>query len=226
MSTVEKRGTPDYFIFDCETGGLDPKKNALCEIAGVLIDGEDLSVKVDYETIIKPASPELTFESKAMEVNGLDPEFIKQNGEDPEIVVEELKLIFQHANQDKKRSGLLVFVGHNVKFDLGFLHELFKSQGEDLTKYCRTSKNIYGDKEPDSLDTVDLSHGAWAKEKMAYNLGECCRKGGISLIGAHRAMNDVMGTYELFRKHIINLRSSGGGTEQDYKSRKKFSFDI
>ena len=44
----------NYIIFDCETGGLDPIKNPITQIALLTIDSESLKELNRWETYVKP----------------------------------------------------------------------------------------------------------------------------------------------------------------------------
>lgn len=216
-----KRSTPDYFIFDCETGGFNPKTDGLCELCGVFVDGRTLEIKDTYETILKPYGKEYT--AAAEKVHGLTVELLEEHGEIPEQVIAELITLFEKYNEDKKKSGQLILVGHNVTFDIGFLSELFSDFEMNLTNYIsnfKTAQGLY----PRYLDTVDLAHLNWANKPMnSFKLIECSKEANIELVDAHRAMNDVEATYGLFKLFIEKMKgNSGEGATK--KEKVEFSF--
>lgn len=223
MGTVTKRATPDYFVFDVETGGFSHKKNPVCEIAAILMNGESLEEIIRYETIIKPYNDKLEYTQGAENKHRLTIETLGEHGEEIETVIQEIKEILEFANENKKQSGKVVLVGHNVKFDIRFLTSMFVHCKDDLTKYVDTFLDENENKKPNSIDTIKLSHMAWGKGNMSFKLRDCCEKAEIVLTNAHSAMNDVEATTELLRKHIIALRNSTGN-EGEYRDRLKFSF--
>lgn len=76
-----------------------------------------------------------------------------------------------------------VLIAHNALFDLGFLHHsLMRIAG-------RSFKN-------DFIDTLTISR---ARHVYPHTLKDMCDRYGIPLIGGHRALNDVVACWELFR---------------------------
>lgn len=216
-------GTPNYFIFDTETGGFSPSKNPICEVAGLLIDGTTLEVLMEYESIIKPYNPNHIYSPEAEKVHGLTQEFLTQKGEELEVVVAELIEIFKFANEGKKKSGKLVLVGHNVNFDIGFLDALFTEAGQDLAKYVKSDRIRNQFSYPYGLDTIDLCHARWGDQNMSsFKLSDCCVKGEIEIADAHRAMNDVLPTYDLFKQAVLGMRNSGNIEKTENKRKFKF----
>lgn len=82
-----------------------------------------------------------------------------------------------------------IFVAHNVQFDYGFVQAEFKRLGF-----------VYQRKR---LCTVRLGRAILPGHK-SYSLGNICRDLGISLVGAHRAMNDTLATVKLFEVLLAN----------------------
>jgi len=72
-------------------------------------------------------------------------------------------------------------VAHNADFDMGFLH----GAGIDLQR--------------PALDTFELASIIWP-DRASYNLGELCREEGITLVDAHRALDDARATALLFMR--------------------------
>lgn len=77
-----------------------------------------------------------------------------------------------------------VIIAHNAAFDLGFLHHsLLRIAG-------RSFHNSF-------IDTLTLSR---ARHVYPHTLSDMCSRYGIPLVGGHRALNDVIACWELFRK--------------------------
>lgn len=76
-----------------------------------------------------------------------------------------------------------VLVAHNAIFDLGFLHHtLERLGGKPVT-------NPF-------LDTLTIARSRYP---YPHTLTDMCTKLNIELTGAHRALNDVVGTWEILR---------------------------
>ncbi len=78
----------------------------------------------------------------------------------------------------------LPLVIHNAKFDMGFLISNAKNEGFNI-KNC-------------ALDTVYVTKNLFPELKK-YNLGFLCKHFNIENNNAHRAMSDVLATYELYK---------------------------
>jgi len=86
--------------------------------------------------------------------------------------------------------GSNVIVAHNAAFDLGFLHHaLMRHAGRSFSNRFLDTLTICRDRQP-----------------YPHNLAEMCKRYGIDLSGAHRALADVEGCWELLRK--LNEESS------------------
>ena len=80
--------------------------------------------------------------------------------------------------------GDSVLVAHNAAFDLAFLHfSLMRNAGRTF------DNNFY--------DTLTISRD---RNYYPHKLTDMCAKYDIGLDGAHRALNDVHGCYELLKK--------------------------
>lgn len=102
----------DYFVFDLETGGFDPNKNAILSIGAVVLDGETLEEKVRYYTLVQD-EPEREISEDALKVNGLDLADIKENGSPIEDVLNTMRVLM---------AGKII-VAQNAAFDASFLNE-------------------------------------------------------------------------------------------------------
>lgn len=77
-----------------------------------------------------------------------------------------------------------ILIAHNASFDLSFLHHsLLRIAG-------RSFQNSF-------IDTLTLSR---ARHVYPHTLQDMCNRYDIPLIGGHRALNDVIACWELFRK--------------------------
>lgn len=83
-----------------------------------------------------------------------------------------------------------VLVAHNAKFDTAFIRRVFKENDLDFINPI--------------LDTLSFAR-ATVKDTKKFNLATLCKKFGVSLVGAHRAVNDAEATAHLFIKLINKI---------------------
>lgn len=133
-------------------------------------------------------NPEKLIPDVVAELTGITNELV-QNEPTIEVVIKD----FYEFIKDS------VLVAHNAKFDISFIRRELQMNGLIFDFPI--------------LDTLVMSR-ALMPELKRFNLGTLCKKMGISLIGAHRAVNDAEATAELFIK-----------LEDKLKKENKFNFD-
>lgn len=109
-------------IFDFETGGLDPDLHEPIEFACLLAQPDTFAVVDQFHTRIRPTAPE-RLEAKALDVNrppGMSPEEHLQLLEASPTPWDAYNALLAWVTP-YWAAGRLKPVGHNVKFDLGFL---------------------------------------------------------------------------------------------------------
>lgn len=193
----------DYIVFDCETGGLDPKANPITQYAAVILDGITLKEKDRFETYIKLYG-DLVIEKDAIKHTMVSMADVNNGMKIADFVAAVTKWWNGYIAVTKSRdAGRLVAVGHNVPFDIGFVNAALR--------HVNRSDSIYKYIQPNFIDTYALGKMTWGltgKEKL--NLTACCGYAGITLKDAHGAMNDVEATAELFRYFVKKMRSKAG----------------
>lgn len=110
-------------IVDLETAGFDAKKNALLEIAAVILKMDEhgiLSHKETYAFNVKPF-PNAKLDQAALDFTGIDPWHPFRLAIDEK---EALQSIFKPIRTALKESGChrAILVGHNPAFDISFLN--------------------------------------------------------------------------------------------------------
>jgi len=110
-------------VVDVETGGLNPRTDALLEIAAVLIEpdanggvrpGESVALQVE-------PFPGANIAERALEITGIDPDHPLR----PALPEKEaLMRVFRPIRRAVREQGCnrAILVGHNAFFDLGFLN--------------------------------------------------------------------------------------------------------
>jgi DNA polymerase III alpha subunit (gram-positive type) len=200
-----------FLTFDIETGGLLPEKHAILEIAFCPFDNEFNELPEHTTGIIKPTSREI--DQRALDANGITREQINNGITEKEAFIK----LEEYLKKLKRGKDLPIPCGHNIdKFDLPFLFLWFQEQGKDLGKYINLDYTI---------DTMWRSRETWT-EQVNYKLGTCCQSAGISLMDAHRAINDTRANKELVKYFLLGQRGLRGSGEsaKENKFRKTFEF--
>lgn len=195
-------------IADTETGGIPskggkgkPEKKAfydvaLCEVAVVVIDCVNLKIVEEYDEIIKPYKDDLEYSPQAEAVHGLSKTILEENGIDAKQAYSDIKRLLKNYANPKIGA---IFCGHNFQlFDIPFFEGLFEFNKDNLWDYVKFVE-----------DTMKLS---WYRgvEQENYKLGTCCKKEGVELVDAHRALNDTRANAQLMLKYLSYIRGNGG----------------
>jgi DNA polymerase-3 subunit epsilon len=156
-----------YAVIDIETTGLSPYNEKITEIAIILHNGKRITE--EFSTLI---NPEKKIPYRITQITGINNRMVKDKPK-----------FYNIAKKIVKMTEGRTLVGHNVKFDYGFLKNEFKSLGYDF--------NLK------TLDTVKLSRKLIPGMK-SYSLSKLCESLGIKNDARHRAMGDAKATTELF----------------------------
>jgi DNA polymerase-3 subunit epsilon/ATP-dependent DNA helicase DinG len=154
-----------FVALDIETTGLEADSDAITEIGAVRFTGR--RVEAEWHTLINPGRripPEIT------RLTGITDAMVR-NAPSIHQVLEDLSHFVGDAP----------IVGHNVRFDLGFLRNygLFRHN--------------------DPLDTYDMA-AVLLPNAGRYNLGALAQATGILLPATHRALDDARVTHALYLK--------------------------
>ncbi len=110
-------------VVDVETAGFNAKRDALLEIAAVLLGYDEQGMLLPQETIachVEPF-PGANLDQKSLEFTGIDPFHpFRMAKNEKDALVE----VFQPIRKAVKANGCTraILVGHNPSFDLGFVN--------------------------------------------------------------------------------------------------------
>ncbi len=196
-----------YCVNDLETGGLHATSNPILEVAMIWLN-QNLEEVERYETLILPYKgingEELIINNQALEANGINMDDVYNEGKEAKIVFKE---VTELAKKYKKgRTIPPIMVGHNISsFDKKFWEYFFnlhKAPTKTQTSSLYSSFSDYIE------DTIHNSRKIYGTEEVdSYKLIDCCKREGIRLIDAHRAMADTEATMKLFKTQTLRLRS-------------------
>lgn len=186
------------WYLDTETVGLNPIKNGIIQISGIIeINGE---VKEEFDFKCRTFPQDLINE-EALKVNGYTKEQI-DSFEEPVAVYRKLVTILnKYVNRyDKKDKFYLL--GQKIDFDNRFMEEWFKKCGD---QYFYSYRH-YGMVDLISLTTMMEVCGLY--KGVNKKLETVAKEFGIdtSSLQLHNALNDIKVTREVFHKYcnIIN----------------------
>jgi DNA polymerase-3 subunit alpha (Gram-positive type) len=217
------------FIFlDFETGGLDPRKHAITEVAAIAIKGDTLE-KIDLiSKFVKPYG-EYQYDDAALKATGITAEEI-ESGIEVKEVVSELINLFKKSDLYNNKGTKPILIAHNSAFDKGFLIQIFNycNKLKDLEKYTYGTTDFYSNYQPEMLDSIQLAKMMWGndEEMTSYKLSNCLNKAGIDLLDAHKAINDTIALKDMFISFVSNMRSGDNNNEikSEYIFRNHFQF--
>ncbi|MGZ8096472.1 MAG: ribonuclease T [Methylosarcina sp.] len=179
-------------VIDIETSGFNPKKNALLEIAAVIVEfnsNRDLEITERYSTHITPFK-NAELDESALKFNGIDPHHPFR------MAVEEdaaLHMIFRPIRQAIKRNNCTraILVGHNPAFDINFLNAAIQRTQNKRSPFHPFS----------TFDTATLGGLAYQETVLA----KIAKAAGLEWDDerAHSALYDAEITAELFCR-IVN----------------------
>lgn len=183
-------------FFDLETGGLDPTRHPIIQIAALVVD-EDWREIETFQALIQ--FPERAAEAAALNVNHYDRDRWASEAKPSRTVMADFKtLLKRHSTLELRGSKpphnpykVAQLAGHNAaSFDGQFLRQWFKGANEFLPA------------DPRVLDTMQLA--AWASRILgepmkSQKLADCCDAWGVELSrdAAHDALVDVRATAAL-----------------------------
>ena len=186
-------------VVDVETGGFDSRRDALLEIAAVILEMDfqgNLQIKETYNKNIDPF-PGANVDQAALEFTGIDlydPERM------PEEEGEALRDIFRPIRQEISATGCTraVMVAHNAHFDLGFVNAAIERNQIKRTPFHPFS----------CFDTSTLAGLAYGQTVLA----KACAAAEIEFNNrdAHSALYDTIKTAELFCKITNRWKELGG----------------
>ncbi len=156
-----------YAIVDIETTGLSPSTEKITEIAILIHDGT--KVTETFSTLI---NPEMKIPYRITQMTGIN-----------NRMVEDAPKFYEVAKKIVEITEDRIIVGHNVRFDYGFIRSEYKSLGYEYQRQ--------------TLDTIKLCRKL-IPGQPSYGLGNLCKSLKIDNHARHRAEGDALATTRLF----------------------------
>lgn len=182
-------GTPlhevTFCVIDFETTGGDAASCLITEVGAVKVRGGE--IVGSFQTLVNPGAaipPRITV------ITGITDRLVARAPSIDQVLPSLLEFI-----------GGAVIVGHNVRFDLAFLHAAIRRWGGPLL----------GNQH---LDTLALSRRLLADEVPRFALGELAKRLRLPHQPNHRALEDAWATVDLLH-YLIERASAWGVTGLD-----------
>lgn len=192
LDTLSNNQGKQFILFDTETTGLSPvesvNKWGRTVEASVIIQISAIKCEIDEDCQFHEVdkmdlyiNPEKKLPTKITEITGITDE-----------------LLSQYPNENAQWSKIYEFFGdnaivcgHNSRFDIGFMQELYKRHG----------KEFHVDVE---LDTLKMAQELHLKEEAgSHKLGDLTRQFGLDYgLTFHNSMDDVTATMRLLRLFV------------------------
>ena len=170
---------PDtYCVFDIETTGFDFRYHNITEIACCKVkDGEIID---EFSTFVNPERP---IPKEVQELTHITDDLVKDAPTIKEVLPKFLDFI----------EGSIL-VAHNAKFDVGFI------------KYNAGELKLLDRFKPIVMDTLTIARELYNQVEN-HKLGTLAEFLGVSLEGAHRAINDTRATVHVMLKMLEEAKS-------------------
>ncbi len=173
--------------FDTETTGVDPVKNDIIQIAGIIeVDGE---VKEEFNLKAKPFDF-TTIQDRALEVNNVTREELEEYPDPRQAYVKLLGIFTSHIDKFDREDKFFP-AGQNIRFDLDFLSNFFR---KNYDKYFGSWQNW---KMIDSLYITNMLASLGLLNLPNHKLETVCEHFEIKIEKAHDALSDIRATREL-----------------------------
>jgi len=163
----------NFVVFDCETTGLNPKKDRILSIGAVSVKNKKIKINESLEIYVKQSY----FNPKSASVHGITQENDFEKLTEEEAVKFFLRLIKNHT-----------LVGHHVNFDVAMINQALKRMKLPRLKNKKLDTNEYYLKK----------RGIPLEQR--YSLDELCDTFKIPKQDRHTASGDAFLTAQILLK--------------------------
>lgn len=183
-------------FLDLETGGLDPSRHPITQIAAIAVDErlnelETFEAKIDFDMAAA--------DQEALLKNNFDREVWARESRPDMHVCNELSRFFKRyadvemISKAGKPYSVAQLIGHNAdKFDGPFLQAWFKR----LDQFMPAAFSVMCTYQKARHHFFDNQH---LKQPPGFKLGELCAHYGIPLANAHDALADCRANVAIYR---------------------------
>lgn len=167
----------EYICLDCETTGLNPKKDEILSIGAVIIKDNKILMRDTFNIFVKPSKGVTAESIKIHQIRPIDLE----NAVDPKVAI--YKLLEFIGNRP--------IIGYYIKFDMAMISKYTKQYlGINLPNHSIEVSSMYYKTQPKNSEYafIDLKFDTIMKTL------------DIPELGKHDALNDAIMTSMIFLK--------------------------
>ena len=173
-----------YVVIDTELTGLNEKRDSIVSIGAIRMIGGNIDLSDTFYQLVKP---DASFTAESVVIHEITPSEVTEKPDIHEVLSEFL----QFCGSDN-------IVGHCVSIDLSFINrEMKKFFGVTLQNPVIDTFSLYTWIRTRVSDQSCFS--VLPKSSVLYDVAECF---GISVHGAHNAIEDAFITAQLFQRLI------------------------
>lgn len=180
-----------FVVFDCETTGLDPRKDRMLSIGAVALAGGALRIADSFEAYVLADD---VGGREAGAIHGLVPQELRAGGRREDVVVDEFL----------DYVGDAVLVGHHVAFDLSLI--------ETSLRWSRQPPLLHASVDTETLarrlDTGPLPNHARVAHKR-YRLDDLAERFELPTVERHTAAGDALVTGMVLQRLLREARGRG-----------------
>jgi DNA polymerase III epsilon subunit family exonuclease len=169
-------------VFDCETTGLDVKKDVIVSVGGVEMQGVQIDQDAVFDQLINPGRP---IPLASRKIHGISDDMVR----DAPPFLDVWRKHIEPAIAGR------VIVGHNIGFDIAHLRKATSGVGIRWAV-------------PPTLDTLLLS-AALEPEREPASLDELASEFGVRIEGRHTALGDALAAAAVYQALVIRLKARG-----------------
>lgn len=211
------KSTKRYIYVDTETGGLDPKRNGLTEIAAIGFDFDLETCRVDnlveWNRLIRP-EPTLSYTPYALGIQDRTLQYLNLVGVDERIALVEFEEFvlsqLTHSHTDDYQNTLMA---HYAQFDYDFIAEVSRrfDNRRDSAAIFKPGKRCEW---VCTKSMFRMLYGLGIVTTSSSGLDDLVRYYGINLPGKeHQALTDAKRGIEIFRHMVRDIKQHYGGTK-------------
>lgn len=185
-----------FVALDCETTGLDPRKDSIITIGAVAVEDGQILLEDQYEALIK-----IVYNTSSVVIHGITAQEAAEQGVEEAAALEGLL--------EYLRDG--VIVGHHIGFDVDIIrHACQRRFGIDVRNrwldtmdltLCLERDGLLGSGETaQPFPRPDRQDAAAFARSRDFSLDGLCRRFGVEPHDRHTAAGDAFITAQIFLK--------------------------